>query len=169
MCGIVGYLGKEESVPILIKGLKRLEYRGYDSAGIAVLNSSNELNYIKKPGKVIELESAIDSSVINGNIGIAHTRWATHGIPNEINAHPQMDVSDSIALIHNGIIENHSILRKVLINEGIQFRSETDTEVIVQLISSIYNQNGLNLEESVRAALQQVVGATVRNCFGEQR
>lgn len=158
MCGIVGYWGNKNSVPILIKGLKRLEYRGYDSAGIAVLDNNN-LNYLKRSGKVKVLEDALDGSVIKGNIGIAHTRWATHGIPNDINAHPQMDVSESIALIHNGIIENHSILREILINDGVKFQSETDTEVVVQLISSIYNHNGLSLEEAVRAALQQVVGA----------
>ncbi|MEE8478492.1 MAG: glutamine--fructose-6-phosphate transaminase (isomerizing), partial [Candidatus Neomarinimicrobiota bacterium] len=158
MCGIVGYWGNKNSVPILIKGLKRLEYRGYDSAGIAVLDSNN-LNYIKRSGKVKVLEDAIDSSVIKGNIGIAHTRWATHGIPNDINAHPQMDVTESIALIHNGIIENHSTLREILINEGVKFKSETDTEVVVQLISSIYNNNGLSLEEAVRATLQKVIGA----------
>jgi glucosamine--fructose-6-phosphate aminotransferase (isomerizing) len=158
MCGIVGYLGNKNSVPILIKGLKRLEYRGYDSAGIAVLDDNN-LNYFKRSGKVKVLEDALDGSVIKGNIGIAHTRWATHGIPNDINAHPQMDVTESIALIHNGIIENHSTLREILINEGVTFKSETDTEVLVQLISSIYNHNGLSLEEAVRAALQKVVGA----------
>ena len=159
MCGIVGYWGNKDSVPILLKGLKRLEYRGYDSAGIAVLNNENKLNYLKKTGKVVELEKALDKSIINGKIGIAHTRWATHGIPNDINAHPQMDVTDTIALIHNGIIENHSTLREVLINEGVVFKSDTDTEVLVQLISSIYKKNGLSLEESVRAALQKVVGA----------
>ena len=158
MCGIVGYWGNKNSVPILIKGLKRLEYRGYDSAGIAVLDNKN-LNYLKKSGKVKELEKAIDSSTIKGKIGIAHTRWATHGIPNDINAHPQMDVTESIALIHNGIIENHATLREFLINEGIEFKSDTDTEVLVQLISSIYKQNGFSLEEAVRAALQKVVGA----------
>jgi len=158
MCGIVGYWGNENSVPILIKGLKRLEYRGYDSAGIAVLDKNN-LNYLKKSGKVKVLEDAIDGSDIKGNIGIAHTRWATHGIPNDINAHPQMDVTESIALIHNGIIENHATLREFLINEGVEFKSDTDTEVIVQLISSIYNHNGLSLEDAVRAALQKVVGA----------
>jgi len=158
MCGIVGYWGNENSVPILIKGLKRLEYRGYDSAGIAVLDKNN-LNYLKKSGKVKVLEDAIDGSDIKGNIGIAHTRWATHGIPNDINAHPQMDVTESIALIHNGIIENHATLREFLINEGVEFKSDTDPEVIVQLISSIYNHNGLSLEDAVRAALQKVVGA----------
>lgn len=159
MCGIVGYWGNKNSVPILIKGLKRLEYRGYDSAGIAVIDNNNNLNYLKRSGKVKVLEDALDDSVIKGNIGIAHTRWATHGIPNDINAHPQMDVTESIALIHNGIIENHSTLREILINEGVKFKSETDTEVVVQLISSIYNHNGLSLEEAVRAALQKVVGA----------
>ncbi|MBU0528786.1 glutamine--fructose-6-phosphate transaminase (isomerizing) [bacterium] len=158
MCGIVGYWGKKNSVPILIKGLRRLEYRGYDSAGIAVLDGNN-LNYLKRSGKVKILEDALKGSHIKGKIGIAHTRWATHGIPNDINAHPQMDVTDSIALIHNGIIENHSTLREILIRDGVKFRSETDTEVLVQLISSIYNHNGLSLEEAVRAALQKVVGA----------
>lgn len=158
MCGIVGYWGNKNSVPILIAGLKRLEYRGYDSAGIAVLDNNN-LNYLKRSGKVKVLEDAIDGTVIKGNIGIAHTRWATHGIPNDINAHPQMDESESIALIHNGIIENHSTLREVLINEGVKFKSDTDTEVVVQLISSIYNHNGFTLEEAVRMALQKVVGA----------
>ena len=158
MCGIVGYWGNKNSIPILIKGLKRLEYRGYDSAGIAVLDNNN-LNYLKRSGKVKVLEEAIDGSVIKGNIGIAHTRWATHGIPNDINAHPQMDVTESIALIHNGIIENHSTLREILLNDGVKFKSETDTEVIVQLISSIYKHNGFSLEEAVRAALQKVVGA----------
>jgi glucosamine--fructose-6-phosphate aminotransferase (isomerizing) len=158
MCGIVGYWGNKDSVPILIKGLKRLEYRGYDSAGIAVLDDNN-LSYLKRSGKVAELENAIDGSDIKGNIGIAHTRWATHGIPNDINAHPQMDVSESIALIHNGIVENHSVLREFLVNEGVKFKSDTDTEVIVQLIASIYNHNGLSLEDAVRAALQKIVGA----------
>ena len=158
MCGIVGYWGKKESVPILIKGLKRLEYRGYDSAGIAVIKRNN-LNYLKKTGKVRELEKEINRENLTGRIGIAHTRWATHGIPNDINAHPHMDVSESMALIHNGIIENYSTLREVLLNEGVKFKSDTDTEVVVQLISSIYKKNGLSLEESVRAALQQVIGA----------
>ena len=158
MCGIVGYWGNKNSVPILIKGLKRLEYRGYDSAGIAVLDNNN-LNYLKRSGKVKILEDAIEKSDLKGNIGIAHTRWATHGIPNDINAHPHMDVSESIALIHNGIIENHSALREFLVNDGVKFKSDTDTEVIVQLIASIYNHNGLSLEDAVRAALQKVVGA----------
>ena len=158
MCGIIGYWGDKNSVPILIKGLKRLEYRGYDSAGVAVLDK-DKLSYLKRSGKVKELEDAIDGSDIKGNIGIAHTRWATHGIPNDINAHPHMDESESIALIHNGIIENHSVLREFLINDGVKFKSDTDTEVIVQLIASIYNHNGLSLEDAVRAALQKVVGA----------
>ena len=159
MCGIVGYWGKKNSVPILINGLKRLEYRGYDSAGLAVLDDKNNLNYIKRSGKVQVLEGALNESTLKGNVGIAHTRWATHGIPNDINAHPQMDVTDSIALIHNGIIENHSTLRTILENDGVNFKSDTDTEVVVQLISSLYQQNGLTLEEAVRAALQKVVGA----------
>ncbi len=158
MCGIVGYLGKEDSVPILMNGLKRLEYRGYDSAGIAVINNEN-LHCIKKVGKVKELESALEASVLTGTLGIAHTRWATHGEPNDINAHPQMDETESIALIHNGIIENYNTLRKLLLDQGITFKSDTDTEVLVQFISSIYRRDGLSLEEAVRAALQEVVGA----------
>ncbi len=158
MCGIVGYLGKQDSVPILIKGLKRLEYRGYDSAGIAVMNGNN-MHLLKKAGKVRELESAIDDSVLTGSVGIAHTRWATHGEPNDINAHPHQDHTNSIALIHNGIIENHGVLKQVLEQQGIEFKSNTDTEVLAQLISSIYYSDGLTFEQAVRAALQKVVGA----------
>ncbi|MEE9189892.1 MAG: class II glutamine amidotransferase, partial [Candidatus Neomarinimicrobiota bacterium] len=158
MCGIVGYLGQEDSVPILMKGLKRMEYRGYDSAGLAILKKEN-LQCLKKLGKVKELERVLENSNISGNIGIAHTRWATHGEPNDINAHPQVDETDSLALIHNGIIENYSTLRTFLKEQGVTFRSDTDTEVLAQLISSIYRRDGLSLEEAVRAALQEVIGA----------
>jgi glucosamine--fructose-6-phosphate aminotransferase (isomerizing) len=158
MCGIVGYLGQENSVPILMKGLKRMEYRGYDSAGIAIMEKE-DLRYLKKMGKVKELEQALEKSDLSGNIGIAHTRWATHGEPNDINAHPQVDETETLALIHNGIIENYSTLRTFLKEQGVTFKSDTDTEVLAQLISSIYQRDGLSLEEAVRAALQEVIGA----------
>jgi glucosamine--fructose-6-phosphate aminotransferase (isomerizing) len=158
MCGIVGYVGQEDSVPIMMKGLKRMEYRGYDSAGLAILKKEN-IHCVKKMGKVKVLEQALKNSDLSGNIGIAHTRWATHGEPNDINAHPHLDENDSIALIHNGIIENYNTLRTFLKDQGVTFRSDTDTEVLVQLISSIYQRDGLSLEEAVRAALQEVIGA----------
>ena len=157
MCGIVGYYGNEDAIPILINGLKRLEYRGYDSAGIAVINADG-LNVLKQAGKVKELESSVEESTLKGSVGIAHTRWATHGEPNDLNAHPHMDETGTIVLIHNGIIENYSSLRKVLQKEGVTFKSETDTEVLVQLISSFYRRDKLSFEQAVRAALQEVVG-----------
>ena len=159
MCGIVGYIGNKDPVPILLKGLKRLEYRGYDSSGIALLQDNN-LAHIKRAGKVSDLQSLVDDSSINGNCGIAHTRWATHGIPNDINAHPHLDHTGKIALVHNGIFENYKTIKKLLEKQGIQFTSDTDTEVIVQLISELYyNNEKLTFEDSVRAALQEVVGA----------
>ena len=158
MCGIVGYFGKQEAVPILIKGLKRLEYRGYDSAGIAVLNI-NGSHSIKKSGKVSELEKLVDDSPLIGNIGIGHTRWATHGAPTDINSHPHWDQTGNIAIIHNGIIENYSVLKTVLEEKGYKFKSETDTEVLVQLISDIYYSYGLEFSQAVQVALNQVIGA----------
>ncbi|MFQ6604509.1 MAG: glutamine--fructose-6-phosphate transaminase (isomerizing) [Fidelibacterota bacterium] len=158
MCGIVGYYGSEECIPILLRGLKRLEYRGYDSAGIAVLEEEN-LHLVKRSGKVRELERVVDDSVVRGAIGIAHTRWATHGEPNDVNAHPHLDADGRIALIHNGIIENYETLKKILINEGIEFQSDTDSEVLVQLISSLYKTGKYSFDKAVQAALQQVVGA----------
>jgi len=162
MCGIVGYIGSEDPIPILLKGLRRLEYRGYDSAGVALLNKKN-LHSIKRAGKVSDLESLIDDSPIriNSYCGIAHTRWATHGEPNDINAHPHIDHKDKIALVHNGIIENHDSIKQVLKKRGIPFTSETDTEVLVQLISELYYNNNekISLEDAVRAALQEVIGA----------
>ena len=158
MCGIVGYYGTKDAIPILINGLKRLEYRGYDSAGIAVTGDGS-IDLVKKAGKVKQLETALMDSPLRGNIGIAHTRWATHGEPNDINAHPHLDHTESIALIHNGIIENYDVLRKALEIEGIEFVSETDSEVLVQLISSFYKKGGLNFPDAVRAALQEVIGA----------
>ena len=136
MCGIVGYIGNKDPVPILLKGLKRLEYRGYDSSGIALLEQ-DKLTHIKKAGKVSDLQQLVDDSSIKGNCGIAHTRWATHGAPNDINAHPHLDHTGSIALVHNGIFENYEAIKQLLINRNIQFTSDTDTEVIVQLISEL--------------------------------
>jgi len=158
MCGIVGYYGKQDAVPILMNGLKRLEYRGYDSAGIAVMNGDG-LHSIKKAGKVSELNKQIDDSTLRGSIGIGHTRWATHGEPNDKNAHPHLDHSGKISIIHNGIIENYSALKRVLQDKGIQFKSDTDTEVLVQLISDIYYSSGLYFEQAVQIALNQVIGA----------
>jgi len=158
MCGIVGYLGSKDAVPILLNGLHRLEYRGYDSAGIAVMDK-DEIQHVKKAGKVSELSKLIDDSVINGCIGIGHTRWATHGEPNSTNSHPHIDRTGNISLIHNGIIENYNSIKEVLLKKGFEFKSETDTEVLVQLISEIYYSDGLNFEQSVQVALNQVVGA----------
>ena len=158
MCGIVGYLGNKDAVPILLNGLHRLEYRGYDSAGIAVI-AKDEILSVKNSGKVSELSKLIDDSAINGCIGIGHTRWATHGEPNTVNSHPHFDRTGNIALIHNGIIENYNSIKEVLSMKGFEFQSETDTEVLVQLISEIYYSDGLNFEQSVQAALNQVVGA----------
>ena len=160
MCGIVGYIGNKDPVPILLNGLKRLEYRGYDSSGIALLENNN-LNYIKKAGKVSDLHLIVDDSSIKGDCGIAHTRWATHGIPNDINAHPHIDRTGKIALVHNGIFENHETIKQLLVNRDFQFTSDTDTEVIVQLISELYynSDEKFTFEDAVRAALQEVVGA----------
>ena len=157
MCGIVSYFGKKDSVPFLINGLRRLEYRGYDSAGIALMEGSS-IKAVKKAGKVDELDKKIKEFPIKGSIGIAHTRWATHGEPNDINAHPHQDVTSKIYLIHNGIIENYSTLKEVLIRKGFQFKSQTDTEALVNLISDIYFADGLNFEQAVEAALNQVIG-----------
>ena len=160
MCGIVSYIGKKDPVPILIKGLRRLEYRGYDSAGLALLDGKS-LNSVKKAGKVSELSDELSVSPIKGNCGIAHTRWATHGVPNDINAHPHLDKSGKIALVHNGIIENYDSIKKTLEKRGVVFSSDTDSEVLVQLISEIYhNDEGqLDFKDAVKAALQEVVGA----------
>ncbi|HTO17070.1 MAG TPA: glutamine--fructose-6-phosphate transaminase (isomerizing) [Edaphocola sp.] len=157
MCGIVAYIGAKEAYPILIKGLKRLEYRGYDSAGIALLD--NTLNVYKKAGKVSELEKSVDGQNIKGTIGIGHTRWATHGLPNDINAHPHVSNSGEIALIHNGIIENYSPLKEQLKKSGYIFHSQTDTEVLVNLIEEVKKQEKVSLEDAVRIALNQVIGA----------
>ena len=159
MCGIVAYIGPNNAVPILLKGLKRLEYRGYDSAGISLMENGR-ISTIKKSGKVSALENLILKSNATGSIGIAHTRWATHGAPNDTNAHPHLDNSRKISLVHNGIIENHDSIRKLLLSKGVTFSSETDTEVLAQLISVIYHENkSLSFEGAFRAALHDVVGA----------
>ncbi len=159
MCGIVGYVGKREAYPILIKGLHRLEYRGYDSAGVAVVSSGGSLNVYKCRGKVCDLENYTKDKDVSGTVGIGHTRWATHGEPNDVNAHPHYSESKNIALIHNGIIENYAVLKDALIENGYTFQSCTDTEVLVQLIEYIKSTTGVSLFEAVQAALKRVVGA----------
>ena len=159
MCGIVAYIGKRDAYPILINGLKRLEYRGYDSAGVALLNENNELNVYKTKGKVSDLENFAKDKDISGHIGIAHTRWATHGEPNDVNAHPHLSRSGNIALIHNGIIENYLTIRKELENRGYEFKSSTDTEVLVNLIEDVQLTQNVDLFEATRIALNHVNGA----------
>lgn len=159
MCGIVGYIGDKDAYPILIKGLHRLEYRGYDSAGIALITGEEKLQVYKTRGKVSDLEKFVKSKDISGSIGIAHTRWATHGEPNDANAHPHYSQSENIALIHNGIIENYALLKEDLVSRGYVFKSQTDTEVLVQLIEYVMTNNNLDLFHAVQQALTQVVGA----------
>lgn len=159
MCGIVGYIGKRQVFPILIKGLKRLEYRGYDSAGVAMINDNGDLSVYKTKGKVADLEQSCEDKNITGTVGIAHTRWATHGEPSSVNAHPHYSESKNIAIIHNGIIENYADLKKKLVADGVKFRSDTDTEVIVQLIEYIQTRKNVDLLTAVRFALTQLIGA----------
>lgn len=159
MCGIVGYLGKKDAYPVLIKGLGRLEYRGYDSAGLALLNSDGGLNVYKTKGKVKDLDTFCKDKNTSGTVGIAHTRWATHGEPSSVNAHPHYSESKNLAIIHNGIIENYADLKKKLQSKGLTFRSDTDTEVLVQLIEYIQNKKKLDLLSSVQVALHEVIGA----------
>jgi glucosamine--fructose-6-phosphate aminotransferase (isomerizing) len=157
MCGIVAYLGDAEACPIILKGLKRLEYRGYDSAGVALLNG--KLDVYKRKGKVQDLEDVLKDKSLYANIGMGHTRWATHGEPNDVNAHPHFSSDSKLAIIHNGIIENYAVLKQELINKGHQFRSDTDSEVLIHFIEYIQKDNHCDLEEAVRLALTQVVGA----------
>jgi len=159
MCGIVGYLGSNGAYEILIQGLKRLEYRGYDSAGVALVTCDGSLNVHKARGKVANLEQTAAAGCTEGSLGIAHTRWATHGEPNDINAHPHVSQSGEIALVHNGTIENYSVLKEALTEHGYSFKSETDTEVLVQLIDYIKHTSSCSLVEAVREALLQVEGA----------
>ncbi len=159
MCGIVGYIGDRPAYEILIKGLHRLEYRGYDSAGVAMVTDNGKLNIYKTHGKVDDLERFCQSKELDGNVGIAHTRWATHGEPNDVNAHPHLSRSGQLALVHNGTIENYNVLKEALQQQGCEFHSETDTEVLVQLIEYIKESNKCTLVEAVREALKEVVGA----------
>src|ERR1043165_2217134 len=156
MCGIVAYIGKREVYPILIKGLERLEYRGYDSAGVAILNG--DLKVFKKAGKVSDLKEFVNGKDVKGNIGMGHTRWATHGEPNDRNAHPHFSQTKNFAIIHNGIIENYATIKKTLKENGHTFTSDTDTEVLIHLIEDIYEKGNVDLDEAVRLALGEVIG-----------
>lgn len=158
MCGIVGYIGFREAWPIVLKGLKRLEYRGYDSAGIALIDDQN-LNIYKKAGKVKELEDFAAEKNLSGSIGMGHTRWATHGAPSDRNSHPHTSQDGQLSIIHNGIIENYATLKEELISRGHSFNSDTDTEVLIHLIEDIYKNNDVDLSEAVRLALKEVTGA----------
>lgn len=159
MCGIVGYIGEKQAFTILIEGLKKLEYRGYDSAGVALVKDQGELNVYKTTGKVANLETLVDGKDIEGHVGIAHTRWATHGEPSVKNAHPHVSMDGNIAIVHNGIIENYQVLKQQLVDRGYTFNSTTDTEVLCQLIDYYYNNNGSNLLSAVCSALNDVIGA----------
>ena len=159
MCGIVGYIGKRDAYPVLIKGLKRLEYRGYDSAGVALIDKKRRLNVYKTKGKVSDLEAFVSQKDVSGTIGIAHTRWATHGEPCQANAHPHFSSAENLALIHNGIIENYATLKEKLQKKGFIFKSSTDTEVLVQLIEFFQLSNHLDLLTAVQLALHEVIGA----------
>ena len=159
MCGIVAYIGPREAYPIILKGLKRLEYRGYDSSGVALLNK--DLRVYKKKGKVAELEESLVGKDVHAHAGIGHTRWATHGEPSDRNAHPHSSSSGRLAMIHNGIIENYTQLKSELTKKGYTFKSDTDTEVLLNFIEDIQKNNNCGLEEAVRIALKRVVGAYV--------
>lgn len=159
MCGIVGYIGQSDAYPVLIEGLKKLEYRGYDSAGVALIGNQDKLNVYKTKGKVSNLEAMAADKDCSGHIGIAHTRWATHGEPSATNAHPHTSMSGDLALVHNGIIENYQVLREQLQDKGYVFKSTTDTEVLVQLIDYYYQQNGKDLVSAVCQALNDAIGA----------
>jgi glutamine---fructose-6-phosphate transaminase (isomerizing) len=158
MCGIVAYIGSRQAYPIVIKGLKRLEYRGYDSAGVALVHNG-EMNLYKTKGKVVDLENVALGNDTNSHLGMGHTRWATHGEPNDENAHPHLSQSGNLAVIHNGIIENYATIKEALINRGHQFLSDTDTEVLIHLIEDIQDHEKIGIDEAVRLALNQVVGA----------
>ncbi|MHA3789634.1 glutamine--fructose-6-phosphate transaminase (isomerizing) [Flavobacterium hauense] len=169
MCGIVGYIGHREAYPVIIKGLKRLEYRGYDSAGV-VLYDGTDLKLSKTKGKVSDLEARAEKEItLNGSIGIGHTRWATHGVPNDVNSHPHVSNSGNLVIVHNGIIENYEPLKKELINRGYVFHSDTDTEVLVNLIEEVKKQDNLKLGKAVQVALNQVVGAYAIAVFDKER
>ena len=157
MCGIVAYVGDKDATSIILKGLKRLEYRGYDSTGIALLNGT--LNVYKKKGRVKDLEEHIKGLNLHSTIGIGHTRWATHGEPNDVNAHPHFSGNKKLAIIHNGIVENYASIKEDLVRRGHSFTSDTDSEVFIHFIEEIQNSNKCTLEEAVRLALSKIVGA----------
>ena len=157
MCGIVGYIGFRDAYPIVIKGLHRLEYRGYDSAGVSLFDK--ELKVYKKAGKVSDLEDFVKDVDLGGTIGMGHTRWATHGVPSDRNSHPHASGNRKLTIIHNGIIENYGNIKETLLSKGHVFTSDTDTEVLIHLIEEIQDVTGLDLQESVRVALNRVVGA----------
>ena len=164
MCGIVGYIGKRNSLPVIIEGLRRLEYRGYDSAGVSIVNSEAKVLNYKKAGRVGEMNDNIDKDIFQGSIGIGHTRWATHGVPNDVNAHPHFDMDDNIVFVHNGIIENYKHIKTKLIAEGFRFTSDTDTEVLANLINYYFRQTN-DFEKSVRLALNEVEGTYGLACL----
>jgi glucosamine--fructose-6-phosphate aminotransferase (isomerizing) len=169
MCGIVGYIGHREAYPIIIKGLQRLEYRGYDSAGIA-LYDGNEINLSKTKGKVVDLKNKSERDIsINGNLGMGHTRWATHGVPNDVNSHPHYSNSGELVIIHNGIIENYESIKTALLKRGYVFESDTDTEVLVNLIEEVKKKEGVKLGQAVQIALNQVVGAYAIAVFDKKK
>ena len=169
MCGIVGYIGYREAYPIVIEGLKRLEYRGYDSAGIALFDGK-ELKVSKTKGKVVDLEERVKAEISNtGHIGIGHTRWATHGVPNDVNSHPHLSNSGELVIIHNGIIENYDALKQELVTRGYTFKSDTDTEVLINLIEDVKNKENLKLGKAVQVALNQVIGAYAIAVFDKNR
>ncbi|MGB1451260.1 MAG: isomerizing glutamine--fructose-6-phosphate transaminase, partial [Marinirhabdus sp.] len=169
MCGIVGYIGNRDAYPVIMNGLKRLEYRGYDSAGIALYDGS-DIKLSKTKGKVLDLESTVSLKNNNrGTIGIGHTRWATHGVPNNVNAHPHCSNSGDLIIIHNGIIENYASIKKELINRGYTFKSDTDTEVLVNLIEEVKKKEGVKLGKAVQLALNEVVGAYAIAVFDKNK
>ena len=159
MCGIVGYIGKRDAYPVLIKGLRRLEYRGYDSAGVALIDKKRRLNVYKTKGKVSDLEAFVSQKDVSGTIGIAHPRWAIHGESCQVNAYPHFSSFENLALIHNGIIENYVTLKEKLQKKGILFNSSTNTEVLVQLIKFFYISNHLDLLTAIQLVMYEVIGA----------
>ena len=169
MCGIVGYIGHREAYPIIIKGLQRLEYRGYDSAGIALFDGNN-IKLSKTKGKVSDLKEKLEKEIPTvGTLGIGHTRWATHGVPNDVNSHPHHSNSGDLVIIHNGIIENYDALKKELIKRGYSFKSDTDTEVLVNLIEDVKKNENLKLGKAVQIALNQVIGAYAIAVFDKNK
>ena len=170
MCGITGYIGYRDAYPIVINGLKRLEYRGYDSAGLMLFNN-NQIALTKTKGKVLDLEGIVDQSPTGkeGKIGIGHTRWATHGVPNDVNSHPHFSQSGELVIVHNGIIENYDTLKKELTSRGYTFKSDTDTEVLINLIEEVKKQEGCKLGKAVQLALTQVIGAYAIAVFDKSK